>query len=98
MRVQAPIAIQQSALPTINHQLQEKYSKRRKMKRISPKAGQPLSRRDFRHIGTQNPITTVQIEALCVPYNIFKSEPNQTTFAPPSDVLIAIVQSNVFNE
>ena len=93
IRVQAPIAIQQSALPTINHQLQEKYNKRRKIKRISPKTGQPLSSRDFRHTGPPNPITTVQIEALCVPYNILINEPNRTTFAPPSDMLIQTVHA-----
>ena len=70
MRVQAPLANQQSALLTINLQ-QEKYNKRRKVKRISPKTGQALFQPVFRHTGAPKPITTVQIEASCVLYNKF---------------------------
>ena len=74
------MAYQQSALPTINHQ-QEKYNKSRKIKRISPKSFTVVAQFSAHR-------TTVQIEDLYVPYNIYKNEPNRTTFAPPSNVLI----------
>ena len=98
MKLQAPIANQQSALSTIKHQ-QEKYNKIRKMKKISPKKQCNHCLGSFP--GTpdqqiQSPPFRLKPHVFPSSYKIFKDEPKQVTLAPPSDMLIETVRTNIF--